>query len=55
MKCPLCEGNTRVLETRDVRRRRACEVCNHRFTTEENIIDAVEMARGRPVKVDPHV
>lgn len=52
MKCPLCEGSTRVLETRDVRRRRACEVCNHRFTTEENLIEAAEVTRGRPAKVD---
>jgi transcriptional regulator NrdR family protein len=35
-----------VLETRDVRRRRECEACRHRFTTEEHIIDG-DAARPR--------
>lgn len=41
MICPKCSGKTRVVDTdkledgRIVRRRRACKVCGHRFTTRE--------------------
>src|ERR1044072_9173794 len=42
MRCPHCENNaTRVIDSRDlengstIRRRRECEVCGHRFTTDE--------------------
>lgn len=41
MKCPNCESETRVLESRaigdstTVRRRRECRGCGHRFTTYE--------------------
>lgn len=45
MKCPYCfNDNTRVLDSRptldgsDVRRRRECNFCKKRFTTEERII-----------------
>lgn len=42
MKCPICESNTRVKETREsptfgIRRRRVCEE-NHWFTTQETVI-----------------
>lgn len=40
MKCPSCGGLTRVLETREDRRRRACEACNHRFSTVEVLMGA---------------
>jgi transcriptional repressor NrdR len=39
--CPICEANTKVLESRraeegaSVRRRRQCPSCGHRFTTYE--------------------
>lgn len=35
MKCPTCGAPTSVVETRDVRRRRACAPCGKRFTTVE--------------------
>ena len=43
MKCPLCgEFDTRVVDSRsikddtEIRRRRLCDACNHRFTTYEH-------------------
>lgn len=39
MKCPTCNKGTRVLETRDGRRLRACST-GHRFYTEERIVEA---------------
>ncbi|HYK73870.1 MAG TPA: transcriptional regulator NrdR [Pseudoneobacillus sp.] len=46
MKCPSCQHNgTRVLdsrpvdESRAIRRRRECELCNFRFTTFEKVED----------------
>lgn len=38
MKCPKCGGATAVRETRDVRRRRTCLACDHRFTTREIVV-----------------
>ena len=39
VKCPFCESETKVIETREsedsVRRRRECERCERRFTTYE--------------------
>jgi transcriptional repressor NrdR len=39
MTCPICCGNTRVLETRfkedSVYRRRECLICKERFSTTE--------------------
>lgn len=39
MECPDCGEDTRVIETvsypNRVRRRRECEACGHRFTTDE--------------------
>ena len=44
MKCPFCgQDNTRVIDSRpaeennEIRRRRACDACNKRFTTYEKI------------------
>lgn len=55
MKCPKCEGSTRVLETRDVRRRRACEACDYRFFTHEVVAGASVMGRPRTRPVAPLV
>lgn len=49
-QCPACgECNTKVLHTyphfNHVRRRRRCNVCGRRFSTEEHIIE--------PEKIDP--
>lgn len=46
MKCPLCAGDSSVIQTYNnannhVRRRRCCDSCGHRFTTKEKIIRAV--------------
>jgi len=40
MKCPKCKGSTRVVWSRpesdtEIRRRRECLACSHRFTTIE--------------------
>lgn len=47
MKCPKCEGVTRVTTTyqnkaNTTRRRRECTVCAYRFTTRESAESAVE-------------
>lgn len=39
MRCPKCDGDTQVLETRQTRRRRQCLVCGHRFSTFEVLSD----------------
>jgi transcriptional regulator NrdR family protein len=43
-----------VLETRDVRRRRACEVCDHRFTTEEALINTAVNQKVKPEPSKPY-
>ena len=42
MRCPVCGGGTKVLDSRDsrgeeIRRRRLCNECGHRFTTRERV------------------
>ena len=43
MKCPVCQGDSKVLDTRSneegtsIRRRRECMLCGKRFTTYEKI------------------
>lgn len=46
MKCPSCEStNTETIESRgandgiNVRRRKECRECRHRFTTQEILVD----------------
>ncbi len=45
MKCPVCQGDSKVLDTRSneegtsIRRRRECMICGKRFTTYEKIED----------------
>ena len=44
MKCPYCNGSTKVVDKRDnipqiTRRRRECLSCNRRFTTHEKLQD----------------
>lgn len=55
MKCPNCDGDTQVSETRQaedkhqVRRRRICQKCGYRFTTLEQLAPPpmkVEKRRG---------
>lgn len=51
MKCPICNADSRVVETRDSGTRRRRECFNlHRFTTIEvvQVIDTAKLARGRP-------
>ena len=48
MKCPSCGGLTRVLETREDRRRRACEACGHRFSTVEVLVGVRQAAVQAP-------
>lgn len=55
MKCPKCQGNTYILESRNakgrwtgVRRRRECKECGHRFSTLETIAALDEGSRLEP-------
>lgn len=52
MRCPICAGDTRVIDSRPrpegLRRRRSCVCCAHRFTTREYI---VEKRRKRFVRI----
>lgn len=49
MKCPVCEGDSKVLDTRSneegtsIRRRRECMVCGKRFTTYEKVEESIIM------------
>lgn len=43
MLCPTCGGETSVVETRDLRRRRACTQ-GHRFSTVEITVEAARDA-----------
>jgi transcriptional repressor NrdR len=59
MRCPFCGAeDTRVVDSRPaeggatIRRRRACEQCNNRFTTYERR-EAVLMVRKRDGRVEP--
>ena len=53
MRCPVCQsGQTKVLDSRDgpdgeIRRRRSCTVCGHRFTTRERIDEALPIVAKR--------
>lgn len=35
MKCTQCQGKTKVIDSRDDKRRRECLLCGHRFNTME--------------------
>jgi len=45
MKCPKCEGETAVIDSRlrmrsnEIRRRRRCKECGHRFSTLETLYE----------------
>lgn len=39
VNCPVCSGDTRVLRTDEVERRRECVRCGHRFPTVEILKD----------------
>ena len=47
MKCPRCQAETRVLETREPKRRRECTdpACGHRFSTVE--VSTAELGQMR--------
>lgn len=52
MQCPVCQGSTKVLDSRDardhtIRRRRRCAHCGHRFSTRERIEAALPMVVKR--------
>ena len=61
MKCPRCgHDDTKVLESRlshegrSVRRRRACQDCQHRFTTYEKEESFVFSIRKKDGRVEPY-
>lgn len=45
MKCQRCSGDSRVIETREPKRRRECTSCGHRWTTFE--LSAAEVGKMR--------
>ena len=51
MNCPKCDGDTKVIDSRNVRRRRECLVCEHRFTTVE--ILASEFKKTKKLQEQP--
>jgi transcriptional regulator NrdR family protein len=57
MKCPACNGDTFVRETRNPIRRRQCSDCGHRFQTIEQIYNgghaAVEQKERKERKPKP--
>lgn len=61
MNCPLCQANSKVLESRSAesgsatRRRRECSECGHRFTTYERYEQSlfVRKRSGRRQPFDP--
>lgn len=50
MRCPECNGVTRVMETKadtfGMRRKRECNVCGYRFFTLERFLRACGKSRG---------
>lgn len=58
MLCPVCQGGTKVLDSRDardhtIRRRRRCTACGHRFSTKERIESALPMVSKRDGTREP--
>ena len=57
MKCPGCQGETRVLETREApgsnRRRRRCLACDANFTTYEAVVQTKRVHVGAQIFVVP--
>ena len=49
MNCIECNGSTKVVDRRGVRRRRECLACGTRFSTEEVL--TVKAVKAEPVKV----
>jgi transcriptional regulator NrdR family protein len=40
--CPICSGESAIVERRGTRRRRECGVCHHRWTTYEISAERLE-------------
>lgn len=60
MKCPVCaEPDTRVIDSRtikdgfEIRRRRSCDTCSHRFTTYERSEGAFPMVVKKDGRREP--
>jgi transcriptional regulator NrdR family protein len=59
LTCPVCHGGTRVIDSRGstraqyIRRRRACNICGHRFTTIETA--ALTNGNGRADTATPEI
>ena len=58
MLCPVCQGGTKVLDSRDgrdrtIRRRRRCTHCGHRFSTRERIEAALPLVTKRDGSKEP--
>lgn len=49
MKCPICNADSRVLDTRGVRRRREC-FNEHRFTTEEVVVTGLRESEDAAIR-----
>lgn len=50
MRCPKCEAASRVLETREPKRRRVCEN-GHKFSTVEVPVGLIQMHRAESVRL----
>jgi len=60
MKCPVCgDAETKVIDSRvtkdgtEIRRRRACDACSHRFTTYERVVGSFPMIVKKDGRREP--
>lgn len=53
MKCPRCQSESRVLETREPKRRRICgnESCGHRWSTVEVSLSELQQMRADSIRL----
>ena len=53
MKCPRCQSESRVLETREPKRRRECtdSVCGHRWSTVEVSLTELQQMRADTLRL----
>lgn len=50
MKCPKCEAASRVIDTREPKRRRVCE-SGHKFSTIEVPMETINAHRGDSIRL----
>jgi len=51
MKCPRCQSDSRVIATREPKRRRQCTSCSHRWSTFELSAEDLGKLRAEVVRL----